>query len=267
MLAEGFWGLLETLHPRGWSFGVMTTGLMLDEVLVRKLAHLKPAFVQVSLDGDADAHDEIRGKGNHAQVISSIQLLAKAGLRTSVSFTALRSNARFLPSVMDAARKAGAATLWTDRFIPCGNADPLREEVMGPDEVDAWLKALGQCRRQSLRSPWRAIQIQTGRALQFRVSPEAPYQCKAGSTLLTLLPDGTLCPCRRMPIPVGNVLETPMVDLYDHSPLFQRLRDTRVPEACSGCAYGNHCQGGLRCLAWAVKGDPLAGDPGCSLLN
>ena len=67
-----------------------------------------------------------------------------------------------------------------------------------------------------------------------------------------------------MPIPVGNVLERPLGGIYRESPLLVALRDReRSADGCGGCFYARLCGGGLRCLSYALTGDPFGKDPGC----
>ena len=67
-----------------------------------------------------------------------------------------------------------------------------------------------------------------------------------------------------MPIRVGNLMETPLERLYYQSDLFQALRDRhRTSGGCQGCLYSRLCRGGLKCLSYAMTGDPFQGDPGC----
>ena len=51
------------------------------------------------------------------------------------------------------------------------------------------------------------------RALQFLEGDGRPYRCTAGESLLILMPSGDLYPCRRMPIPLGNVTKVPLEKL------------------------------------------------------
>jgi len=264
-LAEGIWEFLESLHQRQLEFGLMTTGLTLDAPQAERLQKLHPAFVQVSLDGGPRTHDRLRGTGNHALVLKAIQRLSKAGLHVSVSFTALKSNFREFPEVVEAARGSGARSIWSDRLVPCGQAEGLIAEVMDADEVGSYVRLLG-AEQRAQRFRLHPIRVQAERALQFRGSAGVPYRCSAGSSLITILADGTLCPCRRMPIPLGTLPKENLQALYFGSELLRSLREPgNTPSGCTGCAYGAACGGGLRCLATAVNGDPFTPDPGCSL--
>ena len=106
-------------------------------------------------------------------------------------------------------------------------------------------------------------EIAMNRALQFQGRQGQPYHCTAGDTLITVLPNGDVYPCRRMPICVGNLLETPLEALYQCD-LFSALRNrTKVCKGCKSCLYAHLCGGGLHCLAYAVTGSIFHADPGC----
>jgi radical SAM protein with 4Fe4S-binding SPASM domain len=105
------------------------------------------------------------------------------------------------------------------------------------------------------------------RALQFLVeSGGNTYQCTAGDSLITIMPDGEVFPCRRMPIGVGNVRTAALRDIYYSSGLLRELRDREKTSAgCEGCEHARRCRGGLKCLSYATTGDPFQRDPGCWL--
>ena len=93
----------------------------------------------------------------------------------------------------------------------------------------------------------------------------AAYRCTAGDTLITVMPDGTLYPCRRMPIDAGNLHQTPLAELYDGA-LFRQLRDPAiVAGGCEKFSYERLFRGGLRCLSYATKKSFVVADPGCWL--
>jgi radical SAM protein with 4Fe4S-binding SPASM domain len=80
------------------------------------------------------------------------------------------------------------------------------------------------------------------------------------------MPDGTLYPCRRLPIDAGNLHRTPLSTLYDGA-LFRQLRDPAlVARGCEKCSYERLCRGGLRCLSYATTNSLSVADPGCWLV-
>ena len=103
------------------------------------------------------------------------------------------------------------------------------------------------------------------RALQFILGEGPIYQCQAGRGLLTVMENGDLVPCRRMPIHIANLLEDNMFDLYKNHPVLKDLQMSSIPKKCVSCKFANTCRGGLKCLTYATTGSYKEKDPGCIL--
>jgi radical SAM protein with 4Fe4S-binding SPASM domain len=142
----------------------------------------------------------------------------------------------------------------------------MREQMFTPEETHEFFQIMQQARSDAQRRWFRRTEVAMHRALQFLVAGGTPYHCTAGDRLITVGSNGDLYPCRRMPIHVGNLLETSLAELYYESDLFRALRDrSRISDGCDGCMFTKLCRGGLKCLSYAVNGDPFTADPGCWL--
>jgi MoaA/NifB/PqqE/SkfB family radical SAM enzyme len=73
-------------------FLVFTNGLLLDDSLVGRIAHLKNIVCLVSLEGSADQTDERRGAGTHEQLMTALARLRKRGLFFGCSLTLTSDN-------------------------------------------------------------------------------------------------------------------------------------------------------------------------------
>ena len=239
---------------------ILTNGSCVDARTARWLSDLRPAYVQVSLEGPQRLNDRIRAPGAFGTAVRAMRHLVEAGVRTCVSFTASRANYLSFPQVARITRRLGVARVWSDRLVPVGGAHDLRSLTLTPRSTRKLLRLMHAERARSARS---GTEVAMFRALQFLEVGGAPYRCSAGDTLLALLPNGDLLPCRRMPIVVGNVYRSSMLGLYERAPLLRRLRNTIVARGCEQCSYASRCRGGLRCLSNAVHGDPFIADPGC----
>lgn len=247
-----------------FSFAILTNGTFIDKAMAHRLYSLRPAFVQVSVEGTRATHDKIRGQGDFDRTISALKHLLRERIRTFVSFTAHRGNFREFTEVARMGRRLGVSLVWADRLIPWGTGSALSEHVLTPQETHEFFEIMQKERRKASRSWFCQTEIAMYRALQFLVAGGKPYQCAAGDTLITVQPNGDLYPCRRMPIRVGNLMETSLVELYYNSDLFHFLRDRhRICDGCEDCFYSRLCRGGLKCLSYAMTGDPFKADPGC----
>ncbi len=247
------------------SFAVLSNGALLDRTLSKELARLSPAFVQVSVEGRSDSHDRIRGLGAHDRAVHALKRLGREGIATMVAFTAHRGNYMEFCDVARMACRLGVKRVWADRFIPLGSGSD-RLDPLTPAETLELFQLMHRARMESQRTWFCRTEVAMHRALQFLLGGGRPYRCTAGESLITILPDGSLVPCRRMPLPAGNVMETPLKVLYEESPALRALRAPRkVSHGCGRCRFAPQCRGGLRCLAYALTGDAFSGDPGCWL--
>ena len=84
-----------------------------------------------------------------------------------------------------------------------------------------------------------------------------------GGSLLILLADGTLMPCRRLPDVIGNIFDGELKDTLQNSETMRALRDAPIPAACAGCAHAERCRGGAKCITCAKTGSWEGRDPDC----
>lgn len=250
------------------SFAILSNGYFIDRAMARKLAELSTGFVQVSMEGTRATHDRIRGRGSFDRTVEAIKHLNAAKVPVLISFTAHRGNFREFPDVARLACDLRVKRVWSDRLIPSGAGAAPEMQSLTPEEVREFVELM-RAARDEARGRWFCkTEVAQHRALQFLTGHDKPYRCTAGDSLLTLRPNGDLLPCRRLPLRVGNVLETPLRELYRNNPILRSLRDPQLKiKGCEPCSFRHTCRGGLRCLAFAVTGDPFTSDPGCWLAN
>lgn len=252
-----FWKLADSiLADKNMLLSVLTNGTLITEKTAKRLAWLKPHYVQVSIDGDEATHDNIRGEGNYQKAVQGLKHLVTHGVRTSMSFTVHKENREQFKKVVALGESIGVNQIWSDRLIPCGSGASL--EMLTPQETKEYFEEMMELRRE-LISRGSKTQVTLARALQF-LAGGLPYKCNAGNMLLALLPNGDILPCRRMAINSGNIFKESIKVCYDKFPAALR----RINVKCN-CEHDEKCNGGLRCLAYAVNNDPFTADPGCWL--
>lgn len=264
-IRKDFLDLLEVFHRNKdrFSFGILTNGTFIDHAMAVRLRKLGPRFVQVSIEGSESTNDKIRGRGTFERTTSALKHLIQEKVHSVISFTAHRDNYHEFPAVARLGVTLGVSRVWSDRLIPWGRGSDLRHQMLTPEETREFFEIMVKTRDEAQRNFYRT-EIAMHRALQFLAGGGRPYHCGAGDTLLTVQSNGDLYPCRRMPIKVGNLLEKPLVELYYENDLFHALRNpNRISEGCNECSFIDKCRGGLKCLSYAVTGDPFQADPGC----
>ena len=244
-----------------YSFSILTNGTLLTPEIAEKISQYHPEYVQVSLEGGKQLNDFIRGKGVYRKVAKAVKLLKKYNIYVSLSFTATKLNFHEFPKVIRFAEKYGVDTVWSDRYIPLG-ANYDKDFLMSKEETNEYLELM-QKERIRLRNKNSKTHIAMYRALQFQKTNDYPYRCSAGKSLLTVMENGDLVPCRRMPIVLGNLFEHSMTYLYENSDIIKKLKKDTTPDDCHNCEYEKLCGGGLKCLTYSLYKDLNHKDVGC----
>jgi len=246
-----------------YSFSILSNGTLITDEIAKKISEYNPSYVQLSLEGGRKTNDYVRGKGVYKKVGEAVKLLKKYNIYVSISFTATKLNYKEFPKVVNYAEKLGVDNIWSDRFIPLGTEHD-NEFIMDIDETQKYLEIM-QKERVRLKNKKSKTTIAMYRALQFQKTNDYPYKCTAGKNLLTVMENGDLVPCRRMPIVVGNLLKDNMLELYNNNKTLKELQKDYIPKECNNCEHSYLCRGGLKCLTYAVKKDYNLKDIGCNL--
>lgn len=263
-LHKDFLNLLkEVKESRRFSIGILSNGYLLPPKELKTLIEIGPKFIQISLEGKRETNDSIRGNGSFDEVCKALKTYRKAGIPTLLSFTANANNYKELKHVSKTARKYSVLKVWTDRYLPYDNSDPL---ALNKEQTEGYF---GRIRKEQIRQryhPFSKTVVASDRALQFLKSGGKPYKCTAGTQLFTIMQNGIVYPCRRLPIELGNILIDDLRGIYDRHPVIKDLHNPSFLDSdCRACAYSAACAGGLRCMSYAKFGNYHIKDPGCSI--
>lgn len=246
------------------SFSILTNGTLITPSIASKIKSYNPYYVQVSLEGGKKTNDYIRGIGTYKKIGKAIDYLRNEDIFTSISFTATKLNYKEFPKVVKYGRKHNVNNIWSDRYIPLGGSID-KDLMMNYDETREYLEIMNKECNKLINKKNNHTTISMNRALQFQMTNEFAYGCTAGDTLLTVMENGDLVPCRRMPIVVGNLLKDNMYDLYKNNKILKDLRKNTIPDDCKHCEHSQMCHGGLKCLTYAIYKDLNHKDIGCNL--
>ncbi len=256
---------------------ILSNGTMLTNENVERLLPLtKLHSVQISLDGASpETHNKIRGQGAFEKAIRGIRTLNHHGIGTKIMFTLQRCNMIDVPSIIDLAIDEGVQGLTIERVVPIGSAENMRDSLLTPQEIQDIYQYISdradleyekgtQLRILKYRPLW--INIDPSRARY--ESNTVPHKelgavCSIGLDGLCILPDATVLPCRRLPIPIGNLKRDSLEKIWFTSDLLWQIRDKRnLKGICNSCEWIPRCSG-CRSMAYACTGDYLAEDPQC----
>ena len=259
----GFFDLLRAINQRGIPFTVLTNGTLIDKRAARRFAWFRPDCVQISLDGTRSFHDAIRGEGSFQLALDGIDRLVKYNVPVIVSFTAQKSNLRCFRELAEICRQHGVRKLWWDRVVT-DDAAAKETLALSTDDFKHMCRLAGRLHKHYKRRTGD-FTVSCERSLQFLKCGDAqPYTCHAGKDMLTILPDGSVMPCRRLPFVSGNIHEADFRTILNQSDV-QALAQAPIPAACEACKYASRCRGGAKCVTYGQTNELFSRDVNCFL--
>lgn len=271
-LRPDFFDILERITHTGFETYILSNGTCISLDMAQKIAALGVRGVQISLEGPEEIHDRLRGRGSFTAALQGVRHLRQAGVKVSLNATISRMNAGYLKEMAELAVKLEVPRLGCSRLVPAGRGQDLLNDLLTPEETKQFYESL-------LSMKISGLEIITGDPMAAQMHAPLPAAddecdniaaggCAVGISGLTILADGTVTPCRRLPIPLGKVGKDSLREIWATSPVLEQLRDkSRYQGKCGACSRWSACRG-CRAIAYAysqAQGQPdfLAPDPQC----
>jgi radical SAM protein with 4Fe4S-binding SPASM domain len=295
LLRSDFFELLDYIHEK-WKehpcfyVSLMSNGTLINEEFVSRLKSYWPMLtqVQVSLDGACEeTHDFVRGKGSFAKAKNSLFLLREKGFITALHFVVHKSNYEDAFHILELGEALKVTRVTISRLVPEGRGGTL--EMLSPSQLkDLWnylstkcldlfpkgiFLARGRCDLWHLVDIGSALYslkwcVKEGTLPQYL---EVGQRCPVGINGLTVNADGSVYPCRRLPITIGNVTTDTFFTIWYSSKLLWQFRykERHMKGKCQDCPFLTDeelrylCAGGSPCISYAECGDCFMPDPQC----
>ena len=269
-LRQDLFAILDYVRKCGFSTSLMSNGTLIDGDTARRIKDARVSDVQISLDGLEVTHENLRGKGSFSRALTGIRNLVGQGVEANINLTVSRINMNDTGELVHLAEELGVGAIAFSRLVPTGRGKRLSSEALSCEEVAHFYAELRNFKDKSRvvvtsRDPLSAIADMEGEIPR----TEMPVGgCAAGIFGVTITADGTIMPCRRMDLSVGNIKEVSFRDLWVESPVLWSLRRREdYHGGCESCRYWAVCRG-CRAIALAYaradgREDYLGPDPQC----
>ena len=270
ILRRDLFSILAHARHLGFSVSLLSNGVSITPDIARKIASVGVQDVQVSIDGLEEVHDGIRGEGSFKAAWQGIDNLLARGVDTNINLTVSRVNLTQIEGVVKLAAERGVSAVALSRLVPCGRGREMADQMLTPAELAGLYGGLSGLKQSSgivvtSRDPLASIPDMTGEV------PDAAFPiggCAAGVFGVTICSDGSIMPCRRMDLSIGNIKTDYFRKLWAESPVLWSLRRRQgYHDGCRSCVYWPVCRG-CRAVALAYarsqgREDCLGADPQC----
>jgi len=277
LLRKDFLNIIKYANEKNLSIGILGNPYHLTVNLAKKLKDMGVIKYQLSIDGLEKTHDMFRKNGSFKDTIKAIRVLNKVGITSVVMFTLSRINANELLDVIELVSKENVSIFDFSRLVPLGSGEYLENDTLTPSEFRGVLfNVLEKYRQLTERGTktyfgrkdplWSLLYEEIGLNKPLQKTNVIHDGCSIGMRLLSILADGTVYACRRLPIKIGKVPEENLRDIFIKSKELNCMRDISKIKGCNNCELVNYCRG-CRAVAYAQNKMHADKDPQCWKIN
>ena len=267
---------------------------LLTEAKMLELREHGIKTVSISLDGmDAATHDAVRGVPGHFDAtMATLSQLKTAGFTVQVNTTVMARNVEQMADIAQILH-ARHIDIWevfflisTGRGTDVNASTPQQNEDVCHFLVDAsqygftvrsvegpFLRRVNQQRHEMTPGPaTSALYDRLHERLETLLGVPTHDVCapsaatRDGNGIVFVGATGDVYPSGFLPLALGNLRDSSLVELYRDHHLMRSIRDAAFLGVCGECSYRQLC-GGSRSRAFAASGQPLASDPACILVS
>jgi radical SAM enzyme (rSAM/lipoprotein system) len=235
----------RNLYKRGFPWGIVTNGMLLNEQKLKALMQSGLRAVTVSLDGLADSHNWLRGNARSFNLaVSAIKLLPQTpGLKYDVVTCVNRKNIHELESVKDLLIKEGISAWRIFTIFPIGRAAENPDLQLNAAEFKGLFDFIKETRRDN------KIHVNYG-CEGFLGNYEGEvrdnfFTCRAGISIASVLADGSIsaCPSLRDNFIQGNIYKDNFARVWQERYRVFRDKSWTKTGICAECSFYKYCEG------------------------
>lgn len=264
MLREDLGEIIQDAADAGFDTLLRSNGTLLTREGLRALKDAGLRRVAVSIDSPQQEHHDLsRGlEGAWDLSVAALHEAPRQGLETFMDVTLTDGNWTRLDEFVEFGASLGVRAVNFFFFLCTGSGVKMDITV---EHFNRSLRRILSLARQQRQLRVRArcaphiyrIQYEEGMPL-----PAGSRGCMAAHQHIRIDAEGNITPCPFMPLPVGNVRERSLGEIWESAPSLNLIRTGAYKGRCGVCEYRDLC-GGCRARALAGQGDFMGEDLFC----
>ncbi len=260
LLYKHFTELYREAAKRNFTIAIL--GNPTSKSVIQSLQEIQPlSFYQVSLEGLEKHNDSIRGAGHFQRIMEFLEILDELSIYSMVMLTLTRENMSEVLPLGELLR--GKTDLFTfNRLSQTGEGAALATAAK-----DEYKNFLEQYLEAAQTNPTMGLKDNLINIIKTEQGNKVfggctGYGCGAAFNFCSILPNGDMHACRKFHSPIGNILESSLLELYS-SDAAETYRSG--PEECRGCRIRPVCGGCQAVIQSSGLDITLHKDPYCFL--
>lgn len=207
LIREDIYDMIRHAGRLGLTTVLGTNGTLITQAVAGKLKDAGLHHCAVSIDGsNPGTHEWLRGvKGCFNRAVRGAKLIQETGVPLQINTCLNRKNQHEINEIIKLAESLKADSI---QFLFYNNSGRSSSLVLPPDVDPGFFENMNS-----------EINIR----IIGRIGIKGSKCCTAGENVCCILNDGTVYPCMLQHIPIGNVMENSLKDIWIHSPILKGL--------------------------------------------
>jgi len=136
LLRNDIFDLMRYAVKKNINVALASNGTLITAQMAKKLKDIGVGYVQVSIDGLKDIHEQIRGIDTFEKAISAIKNCLNEGLYTCIGTTITKLNVHQIYELVDLAKSLKVQKFEIIDFVPSGNASTQAHITLTPLQIE-----------------------------------------------------------------------------------------------------------------------------------
>ncbi len=249
----------------GLAVSMNSNGFLINKNTALKLKEAGFRKVGISIDSPrAEVHDSFRGmRGSHGKATLALKHLKEVGIETSISSVICKINYNDIDGLIGHAISLGVHNINFHNFKCSGLGFTNKDELdLSPEEWKEFYLYVSR-QKSEVKNLHISLEDPIIASLGLNNGDSLVKGSVCGKLSLNIKSNGDITPCGFIPIVIGNLCNDDLVDIWDNSPVLDKLRNKTPKGKCQKCGHYSDCLGGCSARALALTGDINNADPHC----
>lgn len=268
-----------------------TNGVLIDERMADRLAHIGLRYVGISLDGTRATHDKLRGvQGAFDATTNAIKYLRNSGVKVGVRYTITALNFDQLDSIFDFCQQQNVQRLCVYHLAYSGRGERMQRVDLTADQTRQAVDRI-MARTKAMHAQGFELEVLTvgnhadaaytlmqlektdpKYAAEIRQRLEGTGGNRSGCNISSIdAVGGVHYDQFSWHYTAGNIRQKKFSEIWtetsDERLAVLRNRRPYLPNRCQACRFIQICNGNLRTRAEAATGNWMGMDPSCYLTD
>jgi radical SAM protein with 4Fe4S-binding SPASM domain len=267
-LRDDWLDIIRAIRARGLDCTMTSGGRGLTEDLIASAAQAGLMGASISIDGDEQTHDRLRGvEGSYRSAMEAMRIMRSRKMRVSCNTQINRLSVPHLPGILEKIAALGIHSWQIQLTVPMGRAADEPDVLLQPYDLIDVFPLLAKLKK---RCDELGVRLWPGNNIGYFGPYESELRgfqpgghggsCGAGKATLGIEANGAIKGCPSLPTEAwtgGNIRDDKLVDIWERSAPLRYTRDRTTDDLwgyCASCYYAEDCMSGCTWTSFVTFG-------------